>query len=119
MIYIYTCSLLETDISGKKMAVDMANFYTDLYHDKSIVRNDKAFFAANRLSRIQLVSQEEGIIHNVPFYTLGSIKDLSIAMHDKLDKYMDTEKEQEKQLGRLNARLQDMQVHMQHIGTSR
>ena len=83
-MYIYSYSLLEKDVSGKQMAVDIASFYTDLYHDKSIVRNDKAFLAANRLSRIQLVNQEEGIIHNVPFYTLDSIKDLASNMRIKM-----------------------------------
>ena len=109
-VYLYATTIFESENSGRQLAVEMAKFYTNFYNDKSIVKSDRAFSAANRLSRLQLAGQEKGIIRNVPFYTLTTIKELSSTMHDKLKAYQETEIRQEEQLETLRARLQDIEV---------
>ena len=116
MIYLYASSLLETNGPGQKaLAVQISNFHSDLYHDYSIVRNSRAFFAAHRLSRVQLVAQQDGVVHTVPVYRLDSITDLASTMHGKLTQYKTTERKQEEELSTLQSRFQDMQVHFANI----
>ena len=116
MIYLYASSLLETNGPGQKaLAVQISNFHSNFYHDYAIVRNSRAFFAAHRLSRVQLVAQQDGVVHTVPVYRLDSITDLASTMHGKLTQYKTTERKQEEELSTLQSRFQDMQVHFANI----
>jgi hypothetical protein len=83
--YVCARTVLPT-YSNTKLAVQMANFNLDYHNNKEVVGDTKTFVTAQKFKRIIELGKTQQI-HNVPTYSMTTIKELSELMYNRLSMY--------------------------------
>ena len=88
---------------------DMTHFQINFHNDTKVVRDSRAFIAAQQFYTIQQMMKYPDA-HNVPAYSLSVIKELATTLHDSLDEYRLVELQTEGQITSAKARAKEMQL---------
>lgn len=100
---------LMTTRSNDGLIDAMASFTLGFVDNSTVVNDKHAFNAARRFKRIhQLLKHPQ--IHNVPSYSLATIRELAEIMYDRFKLYDENEQRLETEIARSFSRVQDMQV---------
>ena len=87
----------------------MTHFQLNYVNDASVVGEPRAFIAAQKYIAIQQMMKFPNS-HNVPRYSLNTIKELANVMYDRLAQYRATEIQTEDEMSIAQARVRDMQL---------
>ena len=97
------------------LALEIAKFYMDFYNDREVVGDKSTFVAAQKFQQVVEVGKSWPRPHNVPSFTLSTIKELSSLMYEKLHLYKENEDIQQQKLSSAFDKIQDIQLQMEIV----
>ena len=96
------------------LALDIANFTLDLHSSKEVIGNQRTYVAAQKFKKLQELGQLKQA-HNVPWYSLDKISQLSEIMFNRFNLYWINATNMENRIADARARIQDMDVQFQIV----
>ena len=97
------------NLQAMNLLNDMTHFQLNYVNDASVVGKPRAFIAAQKYIAIEQTMKFPNS-HNVPRYSLNTIKELANVMYDRLAQYRATEIQTEDEMSIAQARVRDMQL---------
>ena len=97
------------------LALEIAKFYMDYYNDRDAVGDKATFVAAQKFQQVVEIGKQWPRPHNVPSFTLSTIKELSSLMYEKLHLYKENEDIQQMKLSSALESIQRIQLQMEIV----
>ena len=113
---LYVCAST-VQPENNELALEVAKFYRDYYNDREAVGDKATFVAAQKFQKVVELGRTWPRPHNVPSFTLSTIKELSSLMYDKLLLYKENEDIQQLKLDSALERIQNIQFQMDIVET--
>jgi len=116
---IYVCARTVYD-SGKspELVKDITDFQLKFMLKDSLVNNQKAFSANTKYQKLSELNKVDMDVHNVPAYSLGTVKELAHIMSEKMALYKANERAQENLMSLASSYAQDAQVQFDIVEAS-
>jgi hypothetical protein len=112
--YVCARTVMDTRMNAP-LVDDISNFMLGFVYNDTIINNRATFLAVQKFKRLQQLNAQNGVVHNVPTYSVATISSLASVMHTKMHDYRENEMQQELNLTLASGRSQDMQVHFKEI----